>query len=197
MLRHALRRDLDTIVDIWTDAFAGDPFFRWIVPEEGAWNGFGSEWFAFIAGLSFERGHTYLYEGGDAAVAWIPPDLDLLGPDDFERVVGILRRHALEGRGEQAVETIVAARGHTPTSSHWTLQFIGVRASARGRGLGTSITAPMLAVCDYEGMSCSLNSSNPANVPFYRRLGFEVTAECWSPDDAVCLRPMQRAAGIR
>jgi len=97
MLRHALRRDLDTIVDIWTDAFAGDPFFRWIVPEEGAWNGFGSEWFAFIAGLSFERGHTYLYEGGDAAVAWIPPDLDLLGPDDFERVVGILRRHALEG----------------------------------------------------------------------------------------------------
>lgn len=41
-LRHALRRDLGAIVDLWVDAFADDPYLRWIQPDDQRWPAFGN-----------------------------------------------------------------------------------------------------------------------------------------------------------
>lgn len=54
-LRHALRRDLAAIVDLWVDAFADDPYLRWIQPDDQLWPAFGNGWMRFIADLVFER----------------------------------------------------------------------------------------------------------------------------------------------
>jgi hypothetical protein len=54
------------------------------------------------------------------------------------------------------------------------------------------MVAPHLALCDRDQLPCVLISSNPANVPFYRRLGFEIDAELWSPDGAASVRAMSR-----
>ena len=40
-LRHALRTDLATIADVWVDAFAGDPYLRWLEPDDVRWPDFG------------------------------------------------------------------------------------------------------------------------------------------------------------
>jgi hypothetical protein len=39
------------------------------------------------------------------------------------------------------------------------------------------VLGPVLARADEEGVGCYLESSKESNVPFYRRHGFEVTAE--------------------
>jgi hypothetical protein len=41
-LRHALRADLATVVEIWVDAFARDPYLRWIQPDDARWPDFGT-----------------------------------------------------------------------------------------------------------------------------------------------------------
>src|SRR5918994_1147819 len=108
-LRHALRADLPTIVDVWVDAFAADVYLRWIAPDDARWPEFGRDWLTFVVELTFERGHTYLSDPADVAVAWIPPDVSLVGPGDFERGRSIIEAHAGGERADQAAATIAAA----------------------------------------------------------------------------------------
>jgi len=191
--RHAIRAELPAIVDLWVDAFARDPFLRWIQPDDRAWPAFGGAWMRFILDLTLERGHTYVGDPLDVAVAWIPPDVSLVDQADIERGRGIVAEHAGEARSEEAFTTIIAARGHAIEAPHWTLQHIGVRASAQSTGLGAAAVAPILEICDAEERPCGLVSSNPRNVSFYERLGFEVEAEVVTPDGAAVMRPMRRS----
>jgi ribosomal protein S18 acetylase RimI-like enzyme len=196
LLRHAVRADLETIVDIWVDAFTADPYLRWIQPDDAQWPAFGRAWMTFISDLAFERGHTFLADPADVAVAWIPPDLSLVGSDDIERGRMIIATHAGEAKADDALTAILQARAHTLDVPHWTLQYIGVRTACRGTGTGAAAVAPGLRVCDDEQRRCGLVSSNPRNVSFYERLGFRVTAEVSTPDAATTLRPMHRAPVI-
>ena len=193
-LRHALRADLDRIVGVWVEAFAADPYLRWMAGE-AEWSNFGPAWMTFIAELVFERGHTYLDDGADVAAAWIPPDLSFAGPDDVGRARAIIAAHAGEARAAEALESIMATRPHTIEVPHWTLHYIGVRPTAAGRGLGAAAVAPMLEMCDRETLPCGLVSTNARNVSFYERHGFCVVAEVVAPHGAPPLRPMHRQPG--
>jgi GNAT superfamily N-acetyltransferase len=193
-LRHALRADLPTIVDVWVDAFARDPYLRWIAPGDDDWATFGPAWLGFIAGHCFERGHTFLDDESVVAVAWIPPDLALVGPDDIAVGRGIIEATAGTARADEALQVILAARGHALEEPHWTLQYVGVRSGHQSGGRGAAAVAPILRVCDETHLPCGLVSSNPRNVPFYERHGFVVAAEVTTPDGAATLRPMVRAA---
>lgn len=64
-----------------------------------------------------------------------------------------------------------------PETEHYFLEAIGTRADRQSKGVGTAVITPMLERCDTEGMPAYLESSNPQNVPFYLRHGFEVTSE--------------------
>ncbi len=192
-VRHALRRDLGTIVELWVDAFSTDPYLRWIQPDDREWPAFGEAWMTFIAELVFERGHTYLADPAVVAVAWIPPDVALVGPTEVAMGRSIIAEHAGETRADEAFATIMAARGHALEEPHWTLQYLGVLTARQGAGVGASAVAPVLAVCDVEQLPCGLVSTNPRNVSFYERLGFRVIAEAATPDGSATLRPMYRA----
>ncbi len=192
-LRHALRADLPAIAELWVDAFAGDPFLRWIEPDDSRWPAFARPWMLLVAERAFERGHTYRSDPLDVAAAWIPPDLSLLGPSDVERRRSIIAAHAGEAGAEDAMATIAAARADGIDVAHWSLQYLGVRSTRYGRGLGAVAIAPMLARCDDEGWPCGLLSSNGRNIAFYARHGFRVTNEVTTGDGAAVLRPMARA----
>ena len=47
--------------------------------------------------------------------------------------------------------------------------------------------------CDAEHAPAYLESSNPDNVPYYQRFGFEVTGEITLPNGGPTLIPMWRA----
>ena len=64
-----------------------------------------------------------------------------------------------------------------PEEPHWYLPMIGVEPHAQGRGLGGELMDQALARCDRDGALAYLESSNPRNIPFYRRHGFEILRE--------------------
>jgi len=192
VLRHALRRDLPEVVAIWVDAFSRDPYLRWLAPADTTWATFGPAWLGFIADQCFERGHTYLSRGGEVAVAWVPPDVTFATSETFTAAYETVATIVGPERAGAAIETVLQARAHSLSESHWTLQYFGARSAHQGRGLGALAVAPILAECDADGLPCGLISTNPRNVSFYERRGFRVVADVPTPDGAAVLRPMHR-----
>ena len=58
------------------------------------------------------------------------------------------------------------AEAAAPAEPHWSLQVLGVRAGAQGRGLGTRLLQPILARADQNRVICHLHTADPANVAF-------------------------------
>jgi ribosomal protein S18 acetylase RimI-like enzyme len=59
---------------------------------------------------------------------------------------------------------------------HWYLQGLGVDPARQGLGVGSALVRPLLASADQTGSDCYLDTTNPANLPFYERHGFSVVA---------------------
>jgi ribosomal protein S18 acetylase RimI-like enzyme len=83
------------------------------------------------------------------------------------------------------------AKAH-PSYPYWYLPWFGVDASRQGSGLGGQLLANCLAVVDAAHLPAYLESTNPRNVPFYERHGFEVTGTAQagsSPSIVLMARP--------
>lgn len=79
-----------------------------------------------------------------------------------------------------------------PEEPHWYLAMIGSDTGVRGGGFGSALMRSRLDRCDAEGAPAYLESSNPENIPYYLRFGFEVTREITMPDGGPSLWPMWR-----
>ena len=80
-----------------------------------------------------------------------------------------------------------------PEEPHWYLAMIGSDPAVRGGGYGAALMRSRLERCDAEGAPAYLESSNPDNVPYYLRFGFEVTGQIVIPGGGPTLWPMWRA----
>ena len=56
----------------------------------------------------------------------------------------------------------------------WYLVVLSVRPEHQRQGLGTRLVEPIFERADRDGATCRLETSDPANVAFYERFGFEV-----------------------
>lgn len=79
-----------------------------------------------------------------------------------------------------------------PEEPHWYLAIIGSDPSVRGKGFGQVLMRSRLDRCDAERAPAYLESSNPDNVPYYQRFGFEVTGKLTLPGGGPSLIPMWR-----
>ena len=66
--------------------------------------------------------------------------------------------------------------GH-PEDLHWYLPAMGVDPRVQGKGYGAALLNKSLSACDTSCRLAYLESTNPINVPFYQRHGFEVIGE--------------------
>ena len=79
-----------------------------------------------------------------------------------------------------------------PEEPHWYLAIIGTDPDVRGKGFGQVLMQSRLDRCDTEHAPAYLESSNPVNVPYYQRFGFDVTGEIRLPGSGPSLIPMWR-----
>ncbi|WP_245568475.1 GNAT family N-acetyltransferase [Nocardia concava] len=59
---------------------------------------------------------------------------------------------------------------------HWHLLAIGTAPEVRGHGYGEALLLSGLARCQSDRLPAHLETSNPENIPYYERFGFELTA---------------------
>lgn len=114
-----------------------------------------------------------------AVAVWRPPDAG--GPTTVDRwrwsVAELGMRLLFPGRARRLFEGFAATEHFHPPEPHWYLFFVGVDRSYRGRGIGARLLRPVLERADEQRRLCYLETPTRQNQPFYRRLGFKVTAE--------------------
>jgi ribosomal protein S18 acetylase RimI-like enzyme len=177
-------------------AFHDDPVFAaFIPPSVPRRHDRLSLLFAAQARTAARHGEVWVTAGAEAAAVWLAPGRWKATPSVILReaipAARAMRRRVVLGlRAQAAVEKV------HPDEPHWYLHGLGTDPAHQGRGLGSSLLAPVLDRCDDEGVPAYLESSKHSNIPFYERHGFRVRDELAIPG-GVTVWPMWRDPGGR
>lgn len=172
-MRAATSSDLPAIEATLGSAFVDDPISTWLL--RGRVNEARVGYLdAVLSRKHLEHGLSTVTEGIEAVAIWAPPKRFRVPVREFlphlPRVAVTLGPTGLRRMLQMAeVEKL------HPREPHYYLAVLGTHRDHQGRGLGSAAMAPTIARADDEGVACYLESSKEANVPFYRRHGFEVT----------------------
>jgi GNAT superfamily N-acetyltransferase len=176
-VRHATKDDIKELGSTLARAFEDDPVMSWLYPGLDRLEKFFR---AYELRLHIPQDGVYTTDDLAGGAVWAPPNQWRTKFTDIVRVapalMGATGTRILRGLG-----TIRAVESKHPKEPHWYLAALGTDPSKQGKGVGSALMAPILERCDTEGLPAYLESSKEANIPFYRRHGFEVTSEIQLP----------------
>ena len=154
-------------------AFSADPIMRWMWPEPHEYLRNFPDLVRGFGGRAFEHGAAHVTTDFLGGSLWLPPGVGV----DEEALEKLVNETVAEPARSEVVSILQQMGESHPKEPHWHLAFIGVDPTQQGKGIGAVLLRYALARIDAEGLHSYLESSNPANIPFYRRHGFEVIRE--------------------
>lgn len=187
MFKTANRSHAAKVLNSLTLGFSADPFMRWLYPDPSEFLLHFPRVMNFFGGRAFENDGAYRNEDCTACALWLPPDIH---PDE-EQLVRCFEETVARDKHEALFATFEQMDRFHPKEPCWHLAFVAVDPAAQGIGLGSALLQACLNDCDKDGRPAYLESTNPANLPLYRRLGFEQIGLI-ETDQAPPLFPMLR-----
>lgn len=178
VVRRATDADASAVIDVLERALAEDPFVRWLTDarRQAIRRYLG----LMVRRIALPKGIVDVAcVGGQIASAavWAPPRTFELSPAEslrllptMIRIIGALRF----SRVALVLDEIERAR---PPEPRWLLTLLGTVPERRRRGLASSVLAPALTRCDASGQVAVCETSDSANLSFYARHGFRLTAQ--------------------
>jgi ribosomal protein S18 acetylase RimI-like enzyme len=154
-------------------AFTADPFVRWIYPEADQYLAHFPEALRAFGGNAFVNNGVWRLGDFSAVALWLPPGVE----PGTEATVGQFKATLETGKFDDLLRVFGQMDDRHPTTPHWYLPWFGVDCTLQGQGIGSSLMKPCLEIIDRDHMSACLDSTNPTNVSFYQRHGFEVTGQ--------------------
>lgn len=167
--------------------FASDPVARWASPDAATYMDRRHDFFDAFGGAAFEHGSAFVADDGAAVATWLPPGVE----SDGEAMAAIMDEQTPAHRKGEMDDLVEQMDRFHPTEAHWYLPLIAADPAYRGRGLGSALMEAAIARIDADGHPAYLESSNPRNISFYQRYGFEITGEIRTATSPV-LTPMFR-----
>lgn len=169
-MTRATRHDARQVGDITADAFRDDPFNNWLL---GTQAGIRGVFVPLAQHVYVPKGFSYRIDDEGAAMWMLPGQDDSMGFWALKKLQFNAVFRASKGAIGRIDKTVAAMDAAHPTFPHAYLFTIGVRKRSRGKGLGRTLIAPVLAACDRSGLPAYLENSSPANRGFYHASGFE------------------------
>lgn len=154
-------------------AFANDPAVRWMYPDAHQFRIFFPRFVRALAGKAFALGTAQRLEGFHGTALWLGPGVE---PEEHA-LVPLVEETVVAARRAEVFAIFEKMGAQHPAEPHWYLPLIGIDPRHQGQGLGSMLLGQTLAACDHDGAVAYLEASNPRNVPFYERHGFEVRGE--------------------
>jgi len=168
-IRAALKSEQQAVLDTLALAFAADPPIRYWWPGSSEYLHWWPRFALAMGEPAFEMQAVMVTPNFEGVALWLPPGvesdpaqvaaLDMPSDEDTDLIAGDLRNEM--------------DRFH-PATPHWYLWTLGVDPRCQHRGIGSALLSHTLAHIDQRREIAYLESSDPKNVPFYERHGFEV-----------------------
>lgn len=160
------------IGDIIADSFADDPVALWVF---GGQSGI-KHYITKIAKKHYlQKGSGYVMDDESGGALWLPPGIKKKLPliKSIDIALPMIKHGGFKSipRGLFVDNALCHVKPDTP---HYFLFAIGTRSTKQGKGIGGKLMEAGLEQVDLAGMPTYLESSKEANIPFYRRYGFEV-----------------------
>jgi GNAT superfamily N-acetyltransferase len=192
-IRQATPTDRKALASALASAFSEDPLFGWIAgpnaPLEDRLRVFLD---AFLKVNLAKPDHlVFVSEDGTGAAIWQPVGKWKVPTGDLVRALPAMVR-AFRFRTPAMMGALTAIEKVHPKEDHYYLEVLGTRKDRQSKGIGSAVINAVLERCDEEGMPAYLESSNPRNIPFYARHGFEVREEVSSGRGAPVATTMWR-----
>ena len=177
-VREATTADLGSVPDALAAAFHDDPVMLHILRRPAKRARQMRTLFRGEARRALDKGRVLTTDGRPGTPAgggsvWVAPDKWRLGGIELLGQVPVLLSFGRDTK--RSLQVLSHMERVHPKEPHWYLAILGTRPEAQGKGVGSALLQPVLDDCDAQGLPAYLESSKEANIPFYRRHGFEVT----------------------
>jgi len=163
--------DADKSIAALTTAFVGDPLMRWLYPSAQDYLRGYPRLLQVYCAAALAAGTVFSDLAFAGVAVWLSPGTVTDEAATAEVAKATIAAERLE---TYARVTRQAEQYHPVDEPLWYLPFVGVDATAQGKGVGSALMEHALRLCDEQGARAYLESSNPANLSLYERLGFQV-----------------------
>ncbi len=174
-------------------AFANDPLFRWLIPDDVVYEtGTGELMHRILFLLWCELGEVWTTDDCVAVAAWGPPEMPSM-PEALAMELADLRTRLTSDVLERLGVLRPTLQAHRPAEPHWYLNILGTHPDWQRQGLGMAVMTNLRDRCDSEGLGQYLETATDEDIAYYRSRGFEVLGQ-WELE-AMQLTGMWRAPG--
>lgn len=166
----ATELEQEVVIDALKLAFGADPAARWVWPNPQKYLLHFSKFAKAFGGKAFAYKTAYYVGNYTGAALWLPPNI--------EPEINTILRHQENTTSEEA-QTILQKvfdkmNSFHPNEPHWYLPLLGVDPLYHGKGFGSILMKYSNQIFDSQNTLAYLESSNPKNISFYQRHGFEL-----------------------
>ena len=169
----ASESEKERAVDTLVLAFTADPLMRWLYPDARQYLAHFPEFIAAFGGNAFAAQTAWSLDDCSAVALWLPAGTQ----QDADAITSVVAETVSPEKLEDILLVGLQVDEAHPEFAHWYLPFFGVDSALQGNGLGGALMKHCLGILDASGLPAYLETSNPRNIPFYERHGFEVTGE--------------------
>lgn len=167
--------DRARVVSSLVAAFPQDPVLRYLFPDEEAYPQLAAAFFGHLFDKRVQRGTIWTIGNGASTAIWEPPAAGNATGD--EELAARLPADAL-ARVRSYDGAVHAA---FPTSPFWYLGVLGTHPDSTGRRWGQAVMSAGLRRAAADRLPAFLETSNQANVEFYRHAGWKVVQTLTEP----------------
>lgn len=175
LVRQATAADVEELSLLLQQAFKENPFHRWLYASEDDWKGKSHRSFAVVLRPRIRKGTVWTTQERIGAALWDAPGTT---PGVLSQLSLGLKMLPLLGarlpEAARAMRVIADMRSREP---HWYLAVLATRVDSQRRGFGALLLSHTLHKADEAGVPVCTETSDPRNLPFYKRFGFVVSDE--------------------
>jgi GNAT superfamily N-acetyltransferase len=173
-LDHATAADSPAIRTVLARAYRSNPLMTWALPHAASREDACAAWLGPSVDryLAVGRVHVARLAGRVVGVAaWRLPGAPT-PPETLPTPAGVLAALVGRARADEILAALVSSAPLAPDGPAAYLNYLAVDPDVQGRQIGRRLADAGIAAADADGVGTYLGTTDPRNLPFYRRLGF-------------------------